>query len=63
TRFIGIGAIRTRGGLEQVFRAGLLGYVVQARAAVDLLRALRDVGRGEMFLSPQASGALVGPYR
>lgn len=61
-RLVGVGGEPTEGRLEAAFRAGLHGYVIRERAAADLIRALREVGRGSLFLSPRASRALVEKY-
>ncbi|HEY3382572.1 MAG TPA: response regulator [Vicinamibacterales bacterium] len=47
------------GDVHAVFGAGISGVVLRAKVADDLVRAIRDVGRGEYFLSPCASRALV----
>lgn len=60
---IGVGPGRSRGAIESAFRAGLLGYVVRSKAAQELVRALREVGRGNVFVSPRAAGVLVERYR
>lgn len=44
------------------FEAGLHGYVARTRVAQDLVRAVRDVARGDVFLSPRASRAVVERY-
>jgi DNA-binding NarL/FixJ family response regulator len=47
--------------LEAV-RAGIKGYVVKTQAAADLVRAIQEVSRGRMYLSPGVSRALVDAY-
>jgi DNA-binding NarL/FixJ family response regulator len=42
-----------------VFRAGIGGVVLRGRIEADLARAVREVARGELFLSPCASHTLV----
>lgn len=43
-------------------RAGVRGYVLKSKTADELVRAIRDVCRGEIYLSPTASGALVQAF-
>ena len=43
-------------------RAGIKGYVVKTQAAADLVRAIHEVSRGQMYLSPGVSRALVDAY-
>ncbi len=40
-------------------RAGICGYVVKSDVSHDLVRAIHDVHRGALFLSPRASRAVV----
>jgi DNA-binding NarL/FixJ family response regulator len=47
--------------LESV-RAGIKGYVVKTQAAADLVRAIHEVSRGQVYLSPGVSRALVDAY-
>jgi two-component system response regulator NreC len=47
--------------LEAV-RAGIKGYVVKTQAAADLVRAIHEVSRGQVYLSPGVSRALVDAY-
>jgi DNA-binding NarL/FixJ family response regulator len=43
-------------------RAGIRGYVVKADLSHDLVRAIHDVRRGALFLSPRASRAVVDVF-
>jgi DNA-binding NarL/FixJ family response regulator len=43
-------------------RAGVLGYLLKERAAVDLVQAIGEVIRGEIYLSPGISRAVVDAY-
>ncbi|MCI0408792.1 MAG: response regulator transcription factor [Acidobacteria bacterium] len=43
-------------------RSGATGYVVKSRAATDLLQGIREVQRGQFYLSPGVSGAVVAAY-
>jgi two-component system response regulator NreC len=47
--------------LESV-RAGIRGYVVKTQAADDLVRAIHEVSRGQIYLSPNVSRALVDAF-
>ena len=48
--------------LEAV-RAGVRGYVLKKQAAADLVRAIREVASGGVYLSPGISAALVEAVR
>jgi len=43
-------------------RAGIRGYVVKTQAAEDLVLAIREVARGEVYLSPGVSRVFVEGY-
>ncbi|MBI3669801.1 MAG: response regulator transcription factor, partial [Acidobacteria bacterium] len=46
----------------EALRAGVAGYVLKTKAAGDLVRAIREVARGETYLSPGVSRAVVAAY-
>lgn len=46
----------------RALRAGAAGYVIKRTAAADLTAAVRAVARGEAFLSPNMTRALVADY-
>jgi two-component system response regulator NreC len=46
----------------QAFRNGLRGYVIKTQAAADLIQAIRNVLRGEFYVSPGISRTLVDGY-
>jgi two-component system response regulator NreC len=46
----------------EALRAGIRGYVVKTQAAADLIRAIHEVSRGQIYLSPGVSGAVVEAY-
>jgi DNA-binding NarL/FixJ family response regulator len=48
--------------LEAV-RAGISGYVLKTQAAPDLVRAIGEVMRGAVYLSPGVSRAVIDAYR
>src|SRR3989442_7716143 len=43
-------------------RAGVTGYVLKTQASADLLRAIHEVVRGGLYLSPGVSRAVVDAY-
>jgi two-component system, NarL family, response regulator NreC len=43
----------------RAFRAGVAGYVLKSKTASDLLLAIREVRRGNMYLSPGISATVV----
>jgi DNA-binding NarL/FixJ family response regulator len=44
------------------FKAGIRGYVVKTQAVEDLVQAIREVGRGEIYLSSGVSRVVVEAY-
>jgi two-component system, NarL family, response regulator NreC len=46
----------------QALQAGIKGFVIKTRAADELARAIEEVMRGETYLSPRASRAVVEAY-
>ena len=48
--------------LTQLLRAGASGYVLKRAAAAELVRAIRTVAAGGMYLDPSVAGALVEGY-
>ena len=46
----------------EALQAGVKGYVVKTQAAADLIRAIHEVLRGMMYLSPGVSQAVVEAY-
>lgn len=46
----------------QAIKAGAKGYVLKTEAADDLIRAIREVSRGEVYLSPSVAAAVVEAY-
>jgi len=47
----------------QALQWGVRGYVLKSQAVADLVRALREVCRGTVYLSPSVSGTVVEAYR
>jgi len=46
----------------EALRAGIKGYVVKTQAAADLVRAIQEVRRGMMYLSPGISQTIVHAF-
>src|SRR2546428_1548016 len=46
----------------EALQAGVKGYVVKTQAAADLVRAIQEVRRGMMYLSPGISEAIVDAF-
>jgi len=46
----------------EALQAGVKGYVVKTQASADLIRAIQEVLRGMMYLSPGVSQAVVAAY-
>jgi two-component system response regulator NreC len=46
----------------EALQAGVKGYVVKTQAAADLVRAIQEVRRGMMYLSPGISEAIVEAF-
>lgn len=49
--------------VREILRAGARGYLLKDSIDVDLLAAVRAVARGEGYLSPAVSGAVLSDYR
>lgn len=49
--------------VREILRAGASGYLLKDSEDDDLLRAIRCVSRGEAFLSPAISDAVLSDYR
>ncbi|HEY0802544.1 MAG TPA: response regulator transcription factor [Steroidobacteraceae bacterium] len=48
--------------VAQALRCGVKGYVLKNQAANDLVQAIRDVCRGQVYLSPGVARAVVDAY-
>jgi two-component system, NarL family, response regulator NreC len=46
----------------EALRVGVSGYVVKTEASADLVRAIHEVSRGQIYLSPGISRAVVDAY-
>src|ERR1700687_1040884 len=49
--------------VSEALEAGVKGYVLKNQATNDLLQALKQVSRGQVYLSPGVSQALVESYQ
>jgi DNA-binding NarL/FixJ family response regulator len=58
-RILALSAHEDRGYLRQMLSAGAAGYVVKRTAAEDLIRAIRCVAKGEIYLDPAIAGSVV----
>lgn len=63
TRVIGLSMHRDSVYVRELLRAGARGYLLKDSEDDDLLRAIRAVSRGEAFLSPAVSDAVLTDYR
>lgn len=48
--------------VARALQAGIRGYVLKSQAAEDLVQAIREVGRGAVYLSPGVSETVVEAY-
>jgi two-component system response regulator NreC len=48
--------------VSEALRAGVCGYVLKSQASADLVQAIREVSRGNLYLSPGISRAMVDAY-
>jgi len=46
----------------QAMKVGAKGYVLKTEAAEDLIRAIREISRGETYLSPGVAASIVEAY-
>ncbi len=51
-----------KGYVLQAMKAGAKGYVLKTQAAEDLIRAIREISRGEVYLSPGVAASVVDAY-
>jgi two-component system response regulator NreC len=49
--------------IREALEAGVKGYVLKNQVASDLLLAIRQVSRGQVYLSPGVSSAVMDAYR
>jgi two-component system response regulator NreC len=63
TRVIALSMHKDSVYVREILRAGARGYLLKDSEDDDLLRAIRAVARGEAFLSPAISDAVLTDYR
>ena len=63
TRVIGLSMHKDSVYVREILRAGARGYLLKDSDDDDLLRAIRAVSRGEAYLSPAISDAVLADYR
>ena len=63
TKVIGLSMHKDSVYVREILRAGARGYLLKDSDDEDLLRAIRAVARGEAFLSPAISDAVLTDYR
>jgi DNA-binding NarL/FixJ family response regulator len=51
-----------KGYLRQLLEAGVAGYVLKRAAAAELIRAIRTVAAGGVYLDPALAGKVVGGF-
>jgi two-component system response regulator NreC len=51
-----------KGYVLRALKVGAKGYVLKTQAADDLIRAIREISRGEVYLSPGVSASVVDAY-
>ena len=63
TKVIGLSMHKDSVYVREILRAGARGYLLKDSDDEDLIRAIRAVARGEAFLSPAISDAVLSDYR
>lgn len=63
TKVIGLSMHRDSVYVREILRAGARGYLLKDSEDDDLVKAIRVVARGEAFLSPAISDAVLTDYR
>jgi DNA-binding NarL/FixJ family response regulator len=63
TKVIGLSMHKDSVYVREILRAGARGYLLKDSEDDDLLRAIRAVARGQAFLSPSISDAVLTDYR
>jgi DNA-binding NarL/FixJ family response regulator len=59
-RIVALTVHEGEGYLHQLLQAGASGYVLKRSAAEDLVRAVREVAAGGIYLDPKAAGQILG---
>lgn len=63
TRILALSMHKDSVYVREILRAGARGYLLKDSIDVDLLAAVRAVGRGEGYLSPAVSDTVLSDYR
>lgn len=61
-KVIGLSGHPNRSYVTEMLKAGASGYVVKNRAYEDLVRAIREVLKGNMYLSPEVTPGVVDAH-
>lgn len=63
TRILALSMHKDSVYVREILRAGARGYLLKDSADTDLLNAVRAIGKGEGYLSPSVSDAVLTDYR
>jgi len=63
TKIIALSAYSDKRYVEQMLKAGAVGYVVKASAGTELLRAIRAAAAGETYVCPEVANILVSDLK
>jgi two-component system, NarL family, response regulator NreC len=63
TKVIVVTQHEEEGFIAAAVEAGVKGYILKSQTATELINAIRQVSRGEVYLSPSISATLVDAYR
>jgi DNA-binding NarL/FixJ family response regulator len=63
TRILALSMHKDSVYVREILRAGARGYLLKDSIDVDLLAAVRAVGKGEGYLSPAVSDSVLSDYR
>jgi len=63
TRVVALSMHKDSVYVREILRAGARGYLLKDSVAADLVSAVRSVARGEGYISPQVSHAVLDDYR
>jgi len=63
TRVVALSMHKDNVYIREILRAGARGYLLKDSVAADVVNAIRAVARGESYLSPAVSNAVLDDYR
>ena len=63
TRVVALSMHKDNVYVREILRAGARGYLLKDSVAADVVAAIRAVARGESYLSPAVSNAVLDDYR